>query len=293
MKTMRRGSTIIRVTWFTTLLLALFSVPSWGQVPQDMTFTGRLVTDAGVPVVGPVHLQIRIFDMAAGGSQLFGEDHLAVALDPTGHFSLQIGLGTSPTGPFDATLFDDVDRWIEVVLEGEVLTPRQIIGSVPWALIAQQANELVPDPNAPVATLYRSIPASAFTAWDSSAGWSGNTSGTNRHFTNATAYLFAPVELPHGATVTHLLCGGLDDQTDVKVQFVLRRNQPQIANVDMAVAESTFAATGFQFVSTPTIASPQIDNATFNYYLIAQTIHFDVGFCPGCTVNFCRISYTP
>ncbi len=42
-----------------------------------------------------------------------------------------------------------MDRWIEVVVDSEVLTPRQIIGSVPWALIAQQANEIVPDPNAP------------------------------------------------------------------------------------------------------------------------------------------------
>jgi hypothetical protein len=42
-----------------------------------------------------------------------------------------------------------VDRWIEVVVGAEVLTPRQITGSVPWALIAQQANEIVPDSNAP------------------------------------------------------------------------------------------------------------------------------------------------
>jgi len=35
------------------------------------------------------------------------------------------------------------------MLDSEVLRPRQIIGSVPWALIAQQANEIVPDPNAP------------------------------------------------------------------------------------------------------------------------------------------------
>jgi hypothetical protein len=54
-----------------------------------------------------------------------------------------------PVGRFDADLFSDVNRWLEVRVDGQALTPRQIIGSVPWALIAQQANEIVPDPNAP------------------------------------------------------------------------------------------------------------------------------------------------
>jgi hypothetical protein len=62
---------------------------------------------------------------------------------------VQLGLGTSPSGTFDAALFSDVNRWLEVVVGTDVLIPRQIIGSVPWALIAQQANEIMPDPDAP------------------------------------------------------------------------------------------------------------------------------------------------
>ena len=72
------------------------------------------------------------------------------ALDATGGFSVQLGLGTSPSGTFDAALFADVDRWLEVVVGIEVLTPRQVIASVPWALVAQQANQVVPDPNGPL-----------------------------------------------------------------------------------------------------------------------------------------------
>jgi hypothetical protein len=45
-------------------------------------------------------------------------------------------------------LFSGVDRWLEVVVGAEVLTPRQVLGAVPWALIAQQANKIVRDPNA-------------------------------------------------------------------------------------------------------------------------------------------------
>jgi hypothetical protein len=114
-----------------------------------MTYTGRLVDNLGDPLSGPVNLELRVFATETGPTQLYSEEHTSVALDATGGFSVQLGLGTSPSGTFDADLFSDVDRWLEVVVDSEVLTPRQIIGSVPWALIAQQANEIVPDPNAP------------------------------------------------------------------------------------------------------------------------------------------------
>jgi hypothetical protein len=138
-----------RVPWLATLALTLLAAPSLAQVPQDMTYTGRLVDNLGDPLAGPVDLELRVFDAERGPTQLYSEEHLGVALDATGGFSVQLGLGTSPSGTFDADLFSDVDRWLEVVVGIEVLTPRQLIGSVPWALIAQQANEIVPDPNAP------------------------------------------------------------------------------------------------------------------------------------------------
>jgi hypothetical protein len=131
------------------LALLLVAAPVFAQVPQDVTYTGRLVDDLGNPLAGPVDLELRVFDALTVGTQLYSEEHLGVGLDATGGFSVQLGLGTSPVGTFDAALFSDVDRYLEVVVGIEVLSPRQIIGSVPWALVAQQANEIVPDPNAP------------------------------------------------------------------------------------------------------------------------------------------------
>ncbi len=135
--------------WFALLTSTLLSVPGFAQVPQDMTYTGRLVDGVGAPLAGPVNLELRIFDAETAGTQLYSEQHLGTVLDATGGFSVQLGLGTSPVGTFDAALFSDVDRWLEVVADADVLTPRQIIGSVPWALIAQQANKIVADPTAP------------------------------------------------------------------------------------------------------------------------------------------------
>jgi hypothetical protein len=135
--------------------VTLLAVSAFAQVPQDMTYTGRLVDAGGSPLAGPVDLELRIFDAEFGGTQLYSEEHLGVVLDATGGFFVQLGLGTNPSGPFDADLFSDVDRWLEVVADGEVLTPRQIIGSVPWALVgeralvAESANKIVPDPSDP------------------------------------------------------------------------------------------------------------------------------------------------
>jgi hypothetical protein len=127
-----------RTPWIALLLLFLAAGPVWAQVPQDMTYTGRLVNERGKALSGPVDLELRIFDAETSGTQLYSEQHLNEPLDSNGGFSVQLGLGTSPSGPFDAGLFSEVDRWLEVVVDGEVLTPRQIIGSVPWALVAER-----------------------------------------------------------------------------------------------------------------------------------------------------------
>ena len=108
--------------WFALLTSTLLSVPGFAQVPQDMTYTGRLVDGGGTPLAGPVNLELRIFDAETAGTQLYSEQHLGTVLDATGGFSVQLGLGTSPVGTFDAALFSDVDRWLEVVVGAVVLT---------------------------------------------------------------------------------------------------------------------------------------------------------------------------
>jgi hypothetical protein len=283
--------------WCGVVAFAFIVAPAFAQVPQDTTFTGRLVDDLGNALAGPVDLELRIFDLETLGNELYSEQHLGTVLDVTGGFSVQLGLGTSRSGTFDADLFSAVGRWLEVVVGGEVMTPRQIIGSVPWALIAQQANEIVPDPSAPPTTRYLSIPSSAFTPQNSADGYTGNDTGTNRTFpdTREVQRMFAPVHLPHEATVQSLWCGGHDMSENSFLRFTLRLNQPQQANVDMAVIETTLPDVGFKFPATFDITSPQVNNKDggFNYYVVAEAISVQVdGACPSCTVGFCRIAYT-
>ena len=142
---------------------------------------------------------------------------------------------------------------------------------------------------------FLSIPSSGFTPQDSegfggNAGYDGNKTGTARSF-DGSFRMFAPVNLPHGATVTSMCCGGRAPSSDSRIIFTLRRNEPQQANVNMATAMTTFEGTGFQFVDTTSITSPVVNNAKFNYYIIARLSFFDVATCPECSVGFCRIGY--
>jgi len=125
------------------LTLAWFYVgvgPATAQVPYDMSYQGRLTDAVGAPLTGLVNLQMRIYDVVAGGSALYVEDHTNVIVDDVGAFSVRLGAGSTLLGTFDTTLFAGVNRYLEVVVNGEILTPRLIIGSVPYAMHADNAS---------------------------------------------------------------------------------------------------------------------------------------------------------
>jgi len=68
----------------------------------------------------------------AGESPLFAEDHENVGLD-NGIFSIRIGTGMPVSGAFGPELFSATNRYLQVHINGERLSPRQPIGSVPYA----------------------------------------------------------------------------------------------------------------------------------------------------------------
>ena len=110
------------------------------QVPYDMAYQGRLTDTVGAPLIGPVNLSMRIYDVIAGGSALYIEDHPNAAVDDVGAFSAKLGAGSVILGTFNSALFADVNRYLEVVVDGEVLVPRLVMGSVPYAMQAESAD---------------------------------------------------------------------------------------------------------------------------------------------------------
>ena len=73
-----------------------------------------------------------------GGTQLYGETHSGVAL-VDGVFNLLLGTGSVVVGSFDADLFAAQNRYLEVIVNAEVLEPRQPFSSVAYALQSEES----------------------------------------------------------------------------------------------------------------------------------------------------------
>ena len=136
--------TMSRLALLLAAPLALVSLPAAAEPPPDMSYQGQLLDAQGVPKTGTVNIQIRIYEMmapVAGESPLFAEDHENVELD-NGIFSIRIGTGMPVSGVFGPELFNATNRYLQVHINGERLSPRQPIGSVPYAFQAGNAARL-------------------------------------------------------------------------------------------------------------------------------------------------------
>jgi hypothetical protein len=138
----------------------LAASPAIAAVPSDVSYQGRLYDSDGNPLPGPVDIEVGVWDALAGGTRLYAEIHTNVPLHD-GVFSILIGTGSLPQGAFGPALFSGANRWLEVVVEGETLSPRQPFSAVPYALRAAKSDD--------------SVPAGAVMMFDRSAcpeGWS-------------------------------------------------------------------------------------------------------------------------
>jgi hypothetical protein len=102
---------------------------AYAEVPGTVSFTGRLSDSAG-PVQGSVDLQLELFDAESGGSVVWNESQTAQAQE--GLVYIELGAVT----PLDDTVFDGGDLWLEVTVNGEAMSPRIAVRSVPYAVRA-------------------------------------------------------------------------------------------------------------------------------------------------------------
>jgi hypothetical protein len=115
----------------------LTASPSWSQAAS---YQGRLTDGSGAARTGSVTLELKIYNALTEGDSLYEELHTSVPLTDAGVFSVLLGGGTEPVGSYDASLFPGLDdpRYLEVWVNGELLEPRQPIGTVPTALVAEE-----------------------------------------------------------------------------------------------------------------------------------------------------------
>jgi hypothetical protein len=104
-----------------------------GPSATTVNYQGRLADNLGTPLDGSYGMSFALYDAASAGNLVWGpEVHDAVPVND-GLFS--VGLGSRTTGGIPTTTWNG-DRYLEITVGGETLSPRELIRSVPIAGMA-------------------------------------------------------------------------------------------------------------------------------------------------------------
>ena len=116
---------------------ALLATSSVAAVPGQVDFQGLLLDSAGQPVNGAVNLTFTLFDAVTGGSPQWTESHVAISV-VDGVYDVTLGsqLALTPSVLGGGSLF------LEVIVDGETLSPRRPLLAVPYAVRAETAESV-------------------------------------------------------------------------------------------------------------------------------------------------------
>ena len=133
---------IAALTQSLALLFSLVVSTAHATPVGPMNYQGRLLDNQGIPVTGSYNFVIKIYHDPTSGTLKYQESINSVAVDD-GVYSFRIGLGPKTGGD---SLWD-IDLWqlnlndlfLEVVVNGETLSPRHELASAPHAFTATLA----------------------------------------------------------------------------------------------------------------------------------------------------------
>ena len=127
--------------------------PAPAQTPALINYQGRLLDGTNL-VNGTIGLTLQLFNAPASGSLLYADSNSVTVVD--GLYATYLGDGTI-AGNLDAA-WTNAQVWLEAVVNGTVLTPRERMVSVPYARAVQglrmvQTNNVVLNPEAGANTI--------------------------------------------------------------------------------------------------------------------------------------------
>lgn len=105
--------------------------------PASIYYQGRVLDSNGDPVDGSVDVQVRLFTQETGGSAVWNQTISDISV-VNGLYSFYFGNGSL------SDALTNSSSWLEFIVDGETLTPRQRLVSVPYALRAGTAKQLDP-----------------------------------------------------------------------------------------------------------------------------------------------------
>lgn len=102
-------------------------------VPPTMNYQGKITDPDGVALNGDYDIQFSLYADSIGGTALWTETHSDITV-LKGLFDVVLGTIT----PIDLDF--DTSYWLEISVEGEIMSPRSKLSSVPYAFNARQAD---------------------------------------------------------------------------------------------------------------------------------------------------------
>jgi hypothetical protein len=103
-----------------------------GSVPTEINYQGRLEKD-NAPITGPVHITFRIYDAVTGGNLEWASSELVVN-------AIQ-GIFSASIEPSWSVFATTEDRYLEVQIESDVLSPREPFQSAAFALVSKRLED--------------------------------------------------------------------------------------------------------------------------------------------------------
>ena len=115
-----------------TIVFVLLAPPSFADIPQMISYQGRVTNSGGDPVTdGNYTMRFRIYDASTGGTMEWDSGNRTIAVSD-GVFNVL--LGESPQPSLDLEF--DEDLWLLVTFAGVNQAPRQRLASAGYAYMA-------------------------------------------------------------------------------------------------------------------------------------------------------------
>jgi hypothetical protein len=115
--------------------LCLFVSGTFASVPDQINFQGTLTGSTGNPVDGQVSFALTFYINQTSTHPLWTETHPSVEVDD-GLYQMMMGSIT----PFPHDLFNTAQLWLEIIVDGETLSPRLQISSVAFGFRSAYAD---------------------------------------------------------------------------------------------------------------------------------------------------------
>ncbi len=120
------------------VILLLITAQSFAQIPQIITYQGRLVDSSGYPLNGSYNMTFKIYAAPSGGGALWTEGPTSVNVIK-GRFS--VILGSTTTIP--ASVFDGTDKYLGIAVGADAeMNPRLRVSSIGYAFKALTADNV-------------------------------------------------------------------------------------------------------------------------------------------------------